>query len=101
MRAQLGLAAPAPAVAKPVPPPKPIAKPVKQVVKHRLEVILQVARADGSEIPFYHCDTGISKFVAEMNAARKARGYGLTVLSTISVTPVEFTCSTSNASSTH
>lgn len=78
----------------PPPPVKAAAKPVKQAVKRQLEVLLQVLRPDGIEVPFYHCDTGISELVAELNAARKARGYGLQVLSTISITTQEYACHT-------
>lgn len=52
--------------------------------KRRLEVLLQVRRRDGSEIPFYHLDACTSSLEAEINAAKKARGFGLTVLKTIS-----------------
>lgn len=110
MRAQLGLdvptqtASPAPVVAKPkpkrtplkakpmIPTPEPVKhteKPVTQIVKRQLEVLLQVARADGTEVPFYHCDPSLSHLEAELNASKKARGYGLRVLSTLSITTKE------------
>lgn len=59
-------------------------------VKRRLEVLLQVRRPDGSEIPFYHIDPCTSSIEAEINAGRKARGFGLTVLKTISTEVKEF-----------
>jgi len=84
---------PSPFVSSPSPVPvKAAAKPVKQAIKLQLEVLLQVRRTDGIEVPFYYCDPGINHFVAEMNAARKARGYGLQVLSTISITTQEYAC---------
>ena len=120
MRTMLGLDKPDPVVAAPIPVAKPITKPktmakrkpkpspfvsapepmpvkaaekpVKQAIKRQLEVLLQVRRTDGIEVPFYYCDPGINHFVAEMNAARKARGYGLQVLSTISITTQEYAC---------
>lgn len=112
MRQQLGLDVPAsaPAVAAkpvafakppskplrpmatPTPPPAPKPSKPQQIIKRQLEVLLQVRRPDGTEIPFYHCDTGISGCLAEMNAARKARSYGLQVVSTISITTKEYTC---------
>ena len=86
---------PSPFVAAPPPPPvKAAAKPFKQAVKRQLEVLLQVLRPDGIEVPFYHCDSGISELVAELNAARKARGYGLQVLGTLSITTKEYACHT-------
>ncbi len=111
MRALLGLdvpppvvATPAPVVTKPKPkrtplkakpmilPPEPVKhaeKPVTQIVKRQLEVLLQVVRADGVEVPFYHCDPCMSELEAEVNASKKARGYGLRVLSTLSITTTE------------
>lgn len=122
MRAQLGLDKPDPVVAAPIPvakpttkpkvmakrkpkpspfvsasPPPPVKtveKPAKQFIKRQLEVLLQVLRPDGIEVPFYYCDPGISEFVAELNASRKARGYGLQVLGTISITTKEYACHT-------
>ena len=59
-------------------------------IKRRLEVLLQVRRPDGSEIPFYHIDACTSSIEAEINAGKKARGFGLTVIKTISTEVKEF-----------
>jgi hypothetical protein len=67
--------------------PKP--KHHLSLVKRQIEVVLQVVRADGQQIPFYHCDPGMNEFEAELNAGRKARSYGLRVLSTINITRKE------------
>lgn len=68
--------------------PKP--KQHATLIKRQIEVVIQVARADGSLIPFYHCDQGINRLEAEIAAGRKAREYGLRVLRTISITSKEF-----------
>lgn len=111
MRAQLGLDVPV-AAAKPIPvapkrtpirdkrkpviaAPAPVAKTEKtekQLIKTQLEVLLQVARPDGTQVPFYHCDTGFNKLLAEINASKKARGYGLKVLKVLSITTKEYVC---------
>jgi len=85
LRATLGV--PAPAI-------EPAHKPTgpRTFVKRRQEVMLQVRRRDGSEIPFYHLDTCNSSLEAEINAAKKARSFGLTVLKTISATIKEVEC---------
>lgn len=81
-----------------VPTPAHLAEPVRQqaaprtCIKRRLEVLLQVRRRDGSEIPFYHSDPCTSSLEAEINAAMKARSFGLTVLKTISTAVKEFEC---------
>lgn len=76
----------------PTPPvearPKP--KPHATLIKRQIEVVIQVARADGSLIPFYHCDPGFNRLEAEIAAGQKAREYGLRVLRTISITSKEF-----------
>lgn len=82
-----------------VPTPPTLDEPTRKhaaprtCIKRRLEVLLQVRRRDGSEIPFYHLDACTSSLEAEINAAKKARGFGLTVLKTIStaVKEIEFT----------
>lgn len=84
--------------AKPVftAPPAPAAKtkPVLSLVKRQIEVVLQVMRADGSQVPFYHCDTGISEFEAEIAAGKKARSFGLRVVSTINIIRKEYALET-------
>lgn len=112
MRAQLGLDVPTvaakpipvapkrtpirdkrkPVIAAPAPVARPVEKPEKQMIKTQLEVLLQVARPDGTEVPFYHCDTGFNKLLAEINASKKARGYGLKVLKVLSITTKEYVC---------
>lgn len=59
------------------------------IVKRRIEVLLQVARPDGIELPFFHEESKGSEFEAELSAARKAREYGFRVLSTIQITVQE------------
>jgi len=87
-----------------VPTPAHLAEPVRQraaprtCIKRRLEVLLQVRRRDGSEIPFYHLDPCTSSLEAEINAAKKARSFGLTVLKTISTAIQEFECTVGAAS---
>lgn len=81
MRSAFGVAEPAPAVE----PPKPKPTPITRLVKRNIEVILSVQRADGTRIPFYHLDDCTSTLEAEINAAKKARKFGLTVLCTIDV----------------
>lgn len=86
---------PSPFVSAPAPAPVPVVeKTAKQLIKRQLEVLLQVLRPDGIQVPFYYCDPGISEFVAEINAAKKARGYGLQVLGTLSITTKEYACHT-------
>lgn len=90
--------APVAAKAKPVAPspdilftqPAKKATPKKEVhfCKRTLEVLLQVIRTDGTTVPFYHQDDCVSTLTAEINAAKKARKYGLQVLHTISITSV-------------
>jgi hypothetical protein len=94
----LSATAPVAAKSKPVVPspdilfiqPAPKATPRKEVhfAKRTLEVLLQVLRTDGTAVPFYHQDDCVSHLTAEINAAKKARKYGLQVLHTISVTCV-------------
>lgn len=81
-----------------VPTPAHLAEPVRQqaaprsCIKRRLEVLLQVRRKDGSEIPFFHSDACTSSLEAEINAAKKARSFGLVVLKTISTAIQEYEC---------
>lgn len=85
LRATLGV--PAPVIESETKPEAP-----RTFVKRRQEVMLQVRRRDGSEIPFYHLDTCTSSLEAEINASKKARSFGLTVLKTISKAVKEFEC---------
>lgn len=87
LRVTLGVPSPSPAI-------EPTRKPAapRLFVKRRQEVMLQVRRRDGSEIPFYHLDTCTSSLEAEINAGKKARSFGLTVLRTISAAVKEFEC---------
>jgi len=87
LRATLGIPTPTNAVE----PTRKQAAP-RSCIKRRLEVLLQVRRRDGSEIPFYHLDPCTSSLEAEINAAKKARSFGLTVLKTISTAIQEFEC---------
>lgn len=87
LRATLGVPAPAHVIESTSKPAAP-----RTFVKRRQEVMLQVRRRDGSEIPFYHLDTCTSSLEAEINAGKKARGFGLTVLKTISTAVKEFEC---------
>ena len=81
-----------PVIAAPAPVVRPVEKSEKQLIKTQLEVLLQVARPDGTEVPFYHCDTGFNTLLAEINASKKARGYGLKVLKVLSITTKEYVC---------
>lgn len=103
MRAAFGLdstpSAPSPAatsatpsVAALPPPdkPKPRVKASTQIVKRQVEVMLQVARPDGTQVPFYYSDPCVSTLEAELNAAKRARKYGLTVLKTLEVSIAEY-----------
>jgi hypothetical protein len=100
MRRALGIDTTTAVVAKPVTPVRAKSKATPDtlfvkprtemhIVKRRIEVLLQVARPDGIELPFFHEETQGSEFEAELSAARKARGYGLRVLSTIQITVQE------------
>lgn len=94
LRATLGVPTPTNSHA---PTPAPAAP--KTCFKRRLEVLLQVRRPDGWEIPFYHLDACTSSLEAEINAAKKARSFGLVVLKTIStaVKEIEFTVGAATA----
>jgi hypothetical protein len=83
LRATLGVPSP-----KKTPIKTKVSAP-KLCVKRRLEVMLLVRNRDGFEIPFYHQDDCTSSLEAEINASKKARGYGLVVLETISKKVVE------------
>lgn len=87
LRATLGIPSPVKA-AEPV---RPHSAP-RTCVKRQLEVMLEVRRPDGWEIPFFHTDACASALEAEINAAKKARSFGLTVLRTISTAVKEFEC---------
>jgi hypothetical protein len=69
---------------------RPKTKHHATLIKRQIEVVLQVARADGTLIPFYHCDPGINTLEAELAAGRKAREYGLRVIETIAITRKEY-----------
>lgn len=94
LRATLG-------VPTPTKPAEPTRKPTapRTCFKRRLEVMLQVRRPDGLEIPFYHLDSCASALEAEINASKKARSFGLTVLKTIStaIKEIEFTVGSATA----
>jgi hypothetical protein len=66
------------------PKPKP-----KSCVRRQIEVIIEICRADGTRLPFYHIDSCSSTLEAEINAAKKARKLGLSVLRTIQTEVVE------------
>lgn len=94
LRATLGVPTPINSQASTPTPAAP-----KTCFKRRLEVLLQVRRPDGWEIPFYHLDACTSSLEAEINAAKKARSFGLVVLKTIStaVKEIEFTVGAATA----
>jgi hypothetical protein len=68
------------------------AKPTRSYFKRQIEVILYVQRADGSVIPFYHCDPGTSSLEAEINATKKARSFNLRVVGEPKITVKEYDC---------
>ena len=74
--------------AKPAKPAKP-----RGYFKREFEVILEVINCDGMVIPFYHNDTEAnSSVIAEINASKKARKFGLTILQTLRVETKEYDC---------
>lgn len=77
------------AEAQPQEQPKPKPEKPRQFVKRRIEVILNVRNSMGAIVPFYHVDPSSSRLEAEINANRKAKGYGLTVLETRQINEIE------------
>jgi hypothetical protein len=69
---------------------RPKAKHHATLIKRQIEVILDVQRADGTRIPFYHCDHGINRLEAEIAAGKKARSFGLKVLGLIAISSKEY-----------
>lgn len=69
---------------------RPKAKPHATLIKRQIEVVLDVQRADGTRIPFYHCDPGMNRLEAEIEAGKKARSFGLKVLGLIAISSKEY-----------
>lgn len=78
------------------PTPAPVEAPPKRgpqaVIRRQIEVILEIQRSDGSRLPFYHVDDCVSSLEAQLNAEKKARKYGLSVLRVKSTSVVEREC---------
>jgi hypothetical protein len=69
---------------------RPKAKHHATLIKRQIEVVLDVERADGTRIPFYHCDPGMNRLEAEIEAGKKARSFGLRVLGLIAISSKEY-----------
>lgn len=78
------------------PTPAPVEPPPKRgpqaVIRRQIEVVLEIQRHDGSRLPFYHVDDCVSSLEAQLNAEKKARKYGLSVLRVKSTNVVEREC---------
>ena len=62
----------------------------KVAVRQQMEVALRCYNTHGDEITFWHYEKSVSGLLAECEARKRARGYGLDVLFTESVELKEY-----------